>query len=520
MSENILHSTTQKFLDIFDITNNMVILKDGTCSVIIQVDAMNFGLLAEEEQDSIMYAYAGLLNSLNYPIQVIIHSQTKDVTGYLQILKDQEDESKSRTQQQRIRRYREFVSNLIRERNVLDKKFYVSISAAPIELGIIAPQNVIPGQSGNTSINPEQRTAIIEKARNLLEPKRDHLLAQFARIGLFARQLATQEIIQFFYVSYNPEAAEGQQIADTSNYTTPLVTAGVEGVTMNDAQTPSANQPTPVATAAAAQAEQQGVPATPVPQPETVPPQLAPDAPVTPPSEITPPEASTQQPETTQTAGGYTPTQMPATPTPAPAPTPEVATTPQPTPTPTEQTTNATTPTETPAATPEITPEPTTPIEKPDTQPAPATPVVEETPKVEPITEAEQTKTGSPVPQSPEKEASAEPASASAPATPQTPPKPQGPTLASTTGESDLPKPTLPNMQPATDTPATTPTPSEPKGAVIDTSSVEEPSAKTSPEATANPTPTPEPQQASAPATETPQGDKTDGEDLPPLPEI
>ncbi len=262
MNETVIHSTTQKFLDIFDITNNLVILKDGTTSLIIQVDAMNFGLLAEEEQDSIMYAYAGLLNSLNYPIQIIVHSQTKDVTGYLSILKDQEDTATSREKQQRIRRYREFVSNLIKERNVLDKKFYVTISATPLELGMIAPQSFIPGKS-EIKITGEERTAVIEKARYILEPKRDHLLAQFSRIGLFSRQLTTQEMIQYFYISYNPEAAEGQQIADTNNYTTPMVTAGVEGMSsMNATQIP-----TPISqVAATAPAETQAVvqPTTPV----------------------------------------------------------------------------------------------------------------------------------------------------------------------------------------------------------------------------------------------------------------
>lgn len=219
-----VHSTTQQFLDIFDITNDLVILKDGTTSLILTVDAMNFGLLAEEEQDSIMYAYAGLLNSLNYPIQIIIRSQTKDVTGYLQLLKDQEDKNTDRTQQQRIRKYREFVSNLIRERNVLDKKFYVVIPAKPLELGILPASSILPGKTV-PNITGADRNIILEKAKNLLEPKRDHLIAQFARIGLYSRQLETQEIIQLFYLSYNPEASEGQHMGESKAYTTPLVTA-------------------------------------------------------------------------------------------------------------------------------------------------------------------------------------------------------------------------------------------------------------------------------------------------------
>ncbi|GIK84487.1 MAG: hypothetical protein BroJett025_11090 [Patescibacteria group bacterium] len=227
-----IDSTTQQFLDIYDITNDLVILKDGTASLVITVDAMNFGLLAEEEQDSIMYAYAGLLNSLNYPIQIVIKSQTKDVTGYLRLLKEQEDTALNRVQQQRIMKYREFVSNLIRERNVLDKKFYVAIPARPLELGLVPVSSVIPGQS-QTDISTVDKSMVIEKARSILEPKRDHLIAQFARIGLYSRQIETQEIIQLFYQSYNPEAFEGQSMDDSKSYTAPLVSASIEDVTMN-----------------------------------------------------------------------------------------------------------------------------------------------------------------------------------------------------------------------------------------------------------------------------------------------
>lgn len=504
MTENILHSTTQKFLDIFDITNNMVILKDGTCSLIIQVDAMNFGLLAEEEQDSIMYSYAGLLNSLNYPIQIIVHSQTKDVTGYLQILKDQEDQTQSRTQQQRIRRYREFVSNLIRERNVLDKKFYVAISATAIELGIMSPQSILPGQSNTTSITGEQRTAVIEKARNLLEPKRDHLLAQFARIGLFARQLATQEIIQFFYVSYNPEAAEGQQIADTSNYTTPMVTAGVEGVAMNNAQDPTMNNPVPVATAAAAQLDEmvgEGTLPSPVPEPAAIPPQLAPDAPVTPPSEITIPSQTQTSTVTQPTTQSYTPTQMVSEPPQTPSePAATMSTSGEGIPTVTDiPVVQAETPSSTEVTPPVISPEPTSPIAPPES----ATPVEPPTPMVESVE-----------PIAPTPATSAQTVEQSQPTTSQTTqaePKATipGPTIASMSGSSDLPKPTLPPMQPSTtSTPEEPPTP---MGAVMDTTSPAEIEPIEVPSESADPTQS---------TSNEPVSDQKAGADLPPLPEI
>ncbi len=224
-------STAQDFLEIFDIRNNLVILKSGHVSCVLTISAINFGLLAEEEQDAVMYAYAGLLNSLNFPIQIVINSQTKDVTKYLSILKQQEEVAGSQILRKRIRAYREFVANLIQERNVLDKKFYVIIPASGLELGFTTAKGFLPGQAV-ADFSQFEKSVIVEKAKNVLDPRRDHLINQFARIGLYARELETQEIIRLFYIQYNPEAADGQQIEDSSSYTAPLVTADLQtGVT-------------------------------------------------------------------------------------------------------------------------------------------------------------------------------------------------------------------------------------------------------------------------------------------------
>jgi hypothetical protein len=219
---NAIKSTSQQYLDIYDITNDLVILKSGAASIILTVTAMNFGLLAEEEQDAIIYGYAGLLNSLNYSIEILIRSQTKDVTSYLNLLKEKEEAAMNRNKKEQIHRYREFVANLVQERNVLDKKFYVVIPASALELGLVSTQSVIPGVK-TPDISTYDRSVIIERARNLLEPKRDHLIAQFSRIGLFSRLLKTQEIIQLFYSIYNPEATDGQKMTDSQNYTTATV---------------------------------------------------------------------------------------------------------------------------------------------------------------------------------------------------------------------------------------------------------------------------------------------------------
>jgi len=73
--------STQSHLDIEDIRDNLVILKDGSCCLILQTTAVNFSLLSEGEQDATIYSYAGLLNSLTYSVQILIKSQKKDINS-------------------------------------------------------------------------------------------------------------------------------------------------------------------------------------------------------------------------------------------------------------------------------------------------------------------------------------------------------------------------------------------------------------------------------------------------------
>lgn len=224
MSE--ISSSTQKFIDIFEITNDLLVLNNGSISEIIQVGTINFGLLSEEEQDSAIFAYASILNSLNFPIQIVIKTQTKDITNYLNHLTEAEEKAKNPNHKAQIARYREFVKDWVKSSNVLDKRFFVVVTASADELGLMTSKGFF---NTNTSLNLDhyELNPIIEKAKNILDPKRDHLISQFARLGLGARQITTQEITKLFYNSYNPDSSEGVELINSQEYSAPIVTAGV-----------------------------------------------------------------------------------------------------------------------------------------------------------------------------------------------------------------------------------------------------------------------------------------------------
>lgn len=195
-----IKSTTQVFTEIEDIANDIVMFTDGSCCQVISVAAVNFGLLSEKEQEAIIYAYAGLLNSLSFPIQILIRSQHKDVTAYLHSLEEQETKQKNPKLAKSIRDYRVFVAATVKDKDVLDKKFYIIIPFSSLEIGTSA--SVLFGSKKRGL--PMAKGVVFERADMVLTPKHDHLIRLLTRVGLRARLLGNEELVKLFFSIYNP----------------------------------------------------------------------------------------------------------------------------------------------------------------------------------------------------------------------------------------------------------------------------------------------------------------------------
>lgn len=224
-----IRGTTQDHLPVEDIMDGIVILKDGSAALIMQISSVNFDLLSEKEQFGLVSAYGGILNSLNFPIQIVIKSSTKDVGGYLKNLAIAEEKQTNKLLRERIISYRKFVEDTVKKNDVLSKSFYAVVRFSSIELGITntgkqALVNLIPKKDKNEGSKlPYPKSYILEKAKANLEPKRDHLVRLFSRLGLEIRPLSNKETIELFYKIYNEEVATNQKLQST-NYQNPLVT--------------------------------------------------------------------------------------------------------------------------------------------------------------------------------------------------------------------------------------------------------------------------------------------------------
>lgn len=203
-----IQGTTQQHLLIADVTDDMVLTKEGGAAIILKTTALNFFLLSEKEQEAIIYAYASILNSLSFPIQIIIRSQKKDVSHYIEYLVEEENKQTDPQLKGLMGRYREFVGNVVKKRNVLEKEFFIVLPFSPFELGITATSFTNLFRKTRSRVVPYTKEYVIKKAKTVLYPRRDHLIRQSGRIGVRIQQLRTEEIARLFYRIYHPNAEE------------------------------------------------------------------------------------------------------------------------------------------------------------------------------------------------------------------------------------------------------------------------------------------------------------------------
>lgn len=196
-----LISSTQDFVPIADITDDIVLFKDGGAAIVMESSSLNFGLLSEKEQAAVVAAFAALINSLSFSIQTMVRTQRKDISGYIKFF---DEKSKNITNPKLAAitsDYRAFITESIKKKTVLGKRFFVIIPFSPLELGVTkSAQSIL--RKGPL---PFPKDYVLKKAKVTLFPKKDHLIRQAGRLGLKLKQLKTNDLIELYYWINNPE---------------------------------------------------------------------------------------------------------------------------------------------------------------------------------------------------------------------------------------------------------------------------------------------------------------------------
>ncbi|MBI4714229.1 TraC family protein [Candidatus Uhrbacteria bacterium] len=204
--------TTVNFLDIAEIRDDMVILKDGTVRAVLLVSSINFALKSEDEQEAIIQAYMSFLNSLEYPVQIVIQSRRMNIDGYMNALKDQERKTENDLLRAQILDYRTFVGELVELGQIMQKRFYLVLPYDPLtnkrkNFWTRLSESLSPAASAK--LNQKQLDDRIEQILRRVEIIQGALNS----MGLASARLDTQSLIELYYNVYNPDVFEEEKLA-------------------------------------------------------------------------------------------------------------------------------------------------------------------------------------------------------------------------------------------------------------------------------------------------------------------
>lgn len=223
-------NSTQNSLQIAEVRDGIVIMNDGSFRSVLMVKSINFDLMSPEEREAVEFAYQGFLNSLYFPIQIFIRSQKVDLTPYLQKLDKIRSEHENMLLALLMEDYITYMDGLAAETNIMDKKFYVIIPYYPsqdVQKALDAGKKIF-GSFGEKK-KPQHvviNEADLEKGKAELRNRVQAVLNGLLQCGIQGLPLDTQELIELYYDTYNPDTATRQQLKNFNDLTAPVVTKG------------------------------------------------------------------------------------------------------------------------------------------------------------------------------------------------------------------------------------------------------------------------------------------------------
>lgn len=198
----------QKFVPIKDVQNGIITLKDGSYRGILMCSSVNFGLKSEDEQRAIIGGFQTFLNTLDFPVEIVIQSRKTDIRPYLSLLTEKEKDQQTELLRLQLREYMSFIRSFTENTNIMTKSFYVVVPYAPE--GANEMKGTVEkffGGSKKNSTAMEQPTSF-EEHQVQIEQRLGLVSSGLGSSGIKATMLNTEDVIELLYRSFNPGELE------------------------------------------------------------------------------------------------------------------------------------------------------------------------------------------------------------------------------------------------------------------------------------------------------------------------
>lgn len=198
---------SQDFIAINEIKNDVVYLKNGGIRKVLLVSGINTELKSEDEQNTVYYLFQNFLNSIDFPLQLAVHSRKLNVQGYLEYLETRRAAETNELLKSGIEEYIEFIKSFVQENAIMTKNFFVVVSYNPLisssKTGLINSIGFVGKKMGMDDKQKNEAEQIAQLAQ-----RTDQVISGLHGIGLRAIALNTSELTELFFNLYNPETIE------------------------------------------------------------------------------------------------------------------------------------------------------------------------------------------------------------------------------------------------------------------------------------------------------------------------
>lgn len=225
-------NSTQNTLQIAEIRDGVVIMNDGSFRSVVMAKSINFDLMSQAEQEAVEYSYQGFLNSLYFPIQIFIRSKRVDLQPYIEKLDKIRTEHDNMLLAMLMDDYINYIDALSQQTNIMDKSFYIVIPYFPhpdAQRAITNSVNFFTGLMGLFNSKEPHVTideSELDSAKTELRNRVQAVLAGLQQSNIQGLPLDTQELIELYYDTYNPDTATRQQLKNFSDLNTDVVQKG------------------------------------------------------------------------------------------------------------------------------------------------------------------------------------------------------------------------------------------------------------------------------------------------------
>jgi len=204
---------TQKYLDINEIRDETVIMRDGSLRAVLKVSSINFALKSEEEQMATVQSYVSFLNYLDHPVQVVVQSRKLNIDKYLAMIEKKEKKQTNELLKIQTAEYRQFITELVELGEIMSKDFYVVVPYAP---GSSKKKSFFEkvGEVFSPLMMISLKDKMFRELKDELDKRLQTIEGGLNNMGLESERLTTQALIELYYKTYNPDVSEQQKLSN------------------------------------------------------------------------------------------------------------------------------------------------------------------------------------------------------------------------------------------------------------------------------------------------------------------